>query len=269
MWVVREACAARLWHRHCEQRGCCCHQRGACCPPHHAPGLEDIKALPYVRQTLAESLRLYPQPPLLIRRALAPDTLPPGLNGDPAGYPIGAGVCVCVCVLCVLCVCVLLGCAIACWRTHAWVCDKHAGVQAARRHAVVAIACVKPHTRVPHPHPSDIRHACTAFVPRASCVAALPPPPHTHTTTTTTPHHTTQQAPTCSSACGTCTTAPTCGRTPRPSGPSALRRCLSTPTLATSGQVRARVLCAVCGAAACVEVGRARARVRGLRAACG
>lgn len=51
-----------------------------------------MKALPYVRQTLAESLRLYPQPPLLIRRALAPDTLPPGLKGDPEGYPIGAGV---------------------------------------------------------------------------------------------------------------------------------------------------------------------------------
>lgn len=54
-------------------------------------GLEDIKALPYVRQALAESLRMYPQPPLLIRRALAPDTLPPGLNGNPEGYPIGAG----------------------------------------------------------------------------------------------------------------------------------------------------------------------------------
>jgi hypothetical protein len=54
-------------------------------------GLEDIKAMPYVRQTLAESLRMYPQPPLLIRRALAPDTLPPGLNGAPGGYPIGAG----------------------------------------------------------------------------------------------------------------------------------------------------------------------------------
>jgi cytochrome P450 len=54
-------------------------------------GLDDIKALPYVRATLAESLRLYPQPPLLIRRALSEDTLPPGLNGDPNGYPIGKG----------------------------------------------------------------------------------------------------------------------------------------------------------------------------------
>lgn len=50
-----------------------------------------MRALPYTRATLAESLRLYPQPPLLIRRALGPDTLPPGLGGDPAGYPIGPG----------------------------------------------------------------------------------------------------------------------------------------------------------------------------------
>jgi len=56
-----------------------------------APGLEDIKAMPYLRATLAESLRMYPQPPILIRRSLAPDVLPPGLNGDPEGYPIGKG----------------------------------------------------------------------------------------------------------------------------------------------------------------------------------
>lgn len=31
------------------------------------------------------------QPPILIRRALGDDVLPPGLNGDPNGYPIGAG----------------------------------------------------------------------------------------------------------------------------------------------------------------------------------
>jgi cytochrome P450 len=56
-----------------------------------APRIEDVRALPRVRAALAESLRLYPQPPLLIRRALAPDTLPPGLNGAPGGYPIGKG----------------------------------------------------------------------------------------------------------------------------------------------------------------------------------
>ena len=44
-----------------------------------------------MRAALAESLRMYPQPPILIRRSLADDVLPPGLNGDPAGYPIGKG----------------------------------------------------------------------------------------------------------------------------------------------------------------------------------
>jgi cytochrome P450 len=47
--------------------------------------------MPYLRATLTESLRLYPQPPILIRRALADDVLPPGLNGAPGGYPIGKG----------------------------------------------------------------------------------------------------------------------------------------------------------------------------------
>jgi cytochrome P450 len=55
------------------------------------PGIDDIRSLPRVRAALAESLRLYPQPPLLIRRALNPDTLPSGLNGAPEGYPIGKG----------------------------------------------------------------------------------------------------------------------------------------------------------------------------------
>ena len=45
----------------------------------------------FLPSSSAESLRLYPQPPILIRRALTPDTLPPGLNGDPNGYPIGKG----------------------------------------------------------------------------------------------------------------------------------------------------------------------------------
>ena len=53
--------------------------------------LEHIARLPYLRATLAESLRLYPQPPILIRRALADDVLPPGLRGVPGGYPIGKG----------------------------------------------------------------------------------------------------------------------------------------------------------------------------------
>lgn len=54
-------------------------------------GLADFEKLPYIRAVLAESLRMFPQPPILIRRALADDTLPSGLNGDPKGYPVGKG----------------------------------------------------------------------------------------------------------------------------------------------------------------------------------
>lgn len=53
--------------------------------------LEDIEKVPLVRDVIAESLRLYPQPPILIRRALNDDILPSGLNGDSEGYPIGKG----------------------------------------------------------------------------------------------------------------------------------------------------------------------------------
>lgn len=45
----------------------------------------------YLKSVLAESLRLYPQPPILIRRALGDDILPSGLNGADGGYPIGKG----------------------------------------------------------------------------------------------------------------------------------------------------------------------------------
>ncbi|MEW5302811.1 MAG: hypothetical protein WDW36_005557 [Sanguina aurantia] len=55
------------------------------------PTLEDMRAMPYVRATIGESLRMYPQPPILIRRALNEDTLPSGLGGAPGGYPIGKG----------------------------------------------------------------------------------------------------------------------------------------------------------------------------------
>lgn len=53
--------------------------------------LDDIQSMEYIRLVLAESLRLYPQPPILIRRALGDDVLPPGLNGAEGGYPIGRG----------------------------------------------------------------------------------------------------------------------------------------------------------------------------------
>ena len=53
--------------------------------------MDTIQRLPKTRAALAESLRLYPQPPILIRRALGPDTLPAPLHGDPNGYPIDKG----------------------------------------------------------------------------------------------------------------------------------------------------------------------------------
>eukprot|EP00183_Erythrolobus_madagascarensis_P006333 CAMPEP_0185846660 /NCGR_PEP_ID=MMETSP1354-20130828/2221_1 /TAXON_ID=708628 /ORGANISM="Erythrolobus madagascarensis, Strain CCMP3276" /LENGTH=668 /DNA_ID=CAMNT_0028546837 /DNA_START=145 /DNA_END=2148 /DNA_ORIENTATION=+ len=40
------------------------------------PTMEDIRSLPFLRRALAETLRLYPEPPLLIRRALTDHTLP-------------------------------------------------------------------------------------------------------------------------------------------------------------------------------------------------
>lgn len=52
---------------------------------------EAIKKLEYVRLIAVESLRLYPQPPLLIRRSLKSDTLPGGYNGVKDGYPIPPG----------------------------------------------------------------------------------------------------------------------------------------------------------------------------------
>eukprot|EP00752_Nemacystus_decipiens_P011021 g9793.t2 len=45
------------------------------------PTLDDIKSMKYIRYIAAESLRMYPEPPLLIRRALDSDELPPGAGG--------------------------------------------------------------------------------------------------------------------------------------------------------------------------------------------
>ncbi|CAG9464570.1 unnamed protein product [Pedinophyceae sp. YPF-701] len=57
------------------------------------PTMEDVDKMPYLRACLAESLRMYPQPPIMIRRALADDVLPGGLSSDvaPDGFPIAKG----------------------------------------------------------------------------------------------------------------------------------------------------------------------------------
>uniref|UniRef100_A0A0D3FC39 Cytochrome P450 n=1 Tax=Oryza barthii TaxID=65489 RepID=A0A0D3FC39_9ORYZ len=47
------------------------------------PTIEDVKKLKYTTRVINESLRLYPQPPVLIRRSIEEDTL--------GGYPIGRG----------------------------------------------------------------------------------------------------------------------------------------------------------------------------------
>ncbi|GBG69640.1 hypothetical protein CBR_g4469 [Chara braunii] len=48
------------------------------------PTLEDTKSLKYLIRCINESMRLYPHPPILIRRANEPDVLP-------GGYRVGAG----------------------------------------------------------------------------------------------------------------------------------------------------------------------------------
>lgn len=52
---------------------------------------ESLKKLEYIRLIVAESLRLYPQPPLLIRRSLKSDSLPGGYKGKKDGHSIPAG----------------------------------------------------------------------------------------------------------------------------------------------------------------------------------
>lgn len=53
--------------------------------------VESLKKLEYIKLIILEALRLYPQPPLLIRRSLRPDKLPGGCNGAKEGYEIPAG----------------------------------------------------------------------------------------------------------------------------------------------------------------------------------
>jgi len=56
------------------------------------PTFEDVANLPYLRLCLAESLRMYPEPPLLIRRALEDDVLPKGGARDKTFIPRGTDI---------------------------------------------------------------------------------------------------------------------------------------------------------------------------------
>ena len=47
------------------------------------PSMEQVRALPYTTRVISEAMRLYPQPPVLIRRALEEDNL--------AGYTVAPG----------------------------------------------------------------------------------------------------------------------------------------------------------------------------------
>lgn len=74
------------------------------------PTFEDMTNLPLVRMCLAESLRMYPEPPLLIRRALDDDVLPKGGAQDKT-FISRYNYLRCYCCLCVyVCSCLLLTC---------------------------------------------------------------------------------------------------------------------------------------------------------------
>jgi cytochrome P450 len=55
------------------------------------PTFDDISKLSYLRLIVAESLRMYPEPPLLIRRALEDHVLPAGGTGKDGGFKILRG----------------------------------------------------------------------------------------------------------------------------------------------------------------------------------
>lgn len=55
------------------------------------PDYDDVVAMKKLRYCLVESLRLYPEPPLLIRRARAEDNLPPGSSSLTGGIKVLRG----------------------------------------------------------------------------------------------------------------------------------------------------------------------------------
>lgn len=55
------------------------------------PDYDDIVKMPKMRYALIEALRLYPEPPVLIRRARQEDTLPPGGSGISGGIKVLRG----------------------------------------------------------------------------------------------------------------------------------------------------------------------------------
>ena len=56
------------------------------------PTYDDVANMPFLRLCLIEGLRLYPEPPVLIRRALDDDVLPAGAAGFRATIPRGADI---------------------------------------------------------------------------------------------------------------------------------------------------------------------------------
>lgn len=61
------------------------------------PDYDDIVAMKKLRMALIESLRLYPEPPILIRRALKDDVLPAGGSNLKNGIKVSFCVCAWAC----------------------------------------------------------------------------------------------------------------------------------------------------------------------------
>eukprot|EP00958_Prasinococcus_capsulatus_P014113 scaffold1471_cov413-Prasinococcus_capsulatus_cf.AAC.30 len=55
------------------------------------PTYEQLQQMTFMKTCIMEALRLYPQPPLLIRRCLEDDVLPTPIGGAEKGYPIVKG----------------------------------------------------------------------------------------------------------------------------------------------------------------------------------